>query len=294
MQRLNAFTSGLVFVLAIAFSLVAQLVASFTLITTTDAVAKEFITICAVVAIQVCNLLAVVIVMRISKDEKDKLIHKPALTNSIWSVIVALITMVGFFSVSIMFSNALAGLGIGGSDIEYSGAVLVIFIIDVVIIAPICEELLFRYAMFTGFARDFSPVAAVIFSATAFVLYHMNAHQMIYQFAIGIMLSLVMYKTGNVLYCIFAHAISNTLALCIPSSITVLVTQGWFVWIAIALAIGAIVASVFVVKAFKMEVGDKFAKTQGQGHSKATSIILYSLAVFLCLIFIVSSFIPQA
>ncbi len=79
-----------------------------------------------------------------------------------------------------------------------------------VIVAPICEEVIFRRILF----RRLLPMGqkfAVVISALAFGLYHSNLYQFFYATALGLLFGCVVAKTGRIRYTILLHAILNLL-----------------------------------------------------------------------------------
>ena len=78
----------------------------------------------------------------------------------------------------------------------------------VVVLAPIFEELLFRRAIINNCVR-FGEKAAILFSATAFGLFHGNLYQFFYAFGIGLLFGYIYVRTGKMIYTISLHAIVN-------------------------------------------------------------------------------------
>jgi membrane protease YdiL (CAAX protease family) len=88
-----------------------------------------------------------------------------------------------------------------------------------VLIAPICEELIFRRILF----RRLLPMGenfAILMSALAFSLFHCNLFQAVYAFALGVLFGCVIVKTGRLRYTVALHMILNFLG----SVVVVLVT----------------------------------------------------------------------
>lgn len=83
-------------------------------------------------------------------------------------------------------------------------------LLTVVIIAPIVEEIMFRHILFNHLLPD-GEMFAVVISAIAFGLFHMNFYQGFYAAALGLLFGLIMIKTGNLYYTIGLHMIINFL-----------------------------------------------------------------------------------
>lgn len=93
-------------------------------------------------------------------------------------------------------TDSLSGLSIG------------VQFVCVVVLAPIFEELLFRRAIIRHSVR-YGEKTAILFSATAFALFHGNLFQFFYAFGIGLLFGYIYVRTGKLIYTIFLHAIIN-------------------------------------------------------------------------------------
>ena len=108
---------------------------------------------------------------------------------------------------------------VGDISSMVSTGLAVTFLIPVVI-GPILEELIFRKLLIDRIRR-FGEWNAVLFSALAFGLFHMNLPQFCYAVSVGLMLGYVYVKTGKILYTIIMHILLNG-----ASSLIVLATTG--------------------------------------------------------------------
>ena len=82
--------------------------------------------------------------------------------------------------------------------------------IALVIVGPITEELLFREAIAGEMLRrGASPWSAIIVSAFAFSMVHLNLAQGCYAFPLGIMLGIIYYKTGGIVLTSLLHILNN-------------------------------------------------------------------------------------
>lgn len=89
-----------------------------------------------------------------------------------------------------------------------SGISIGVQFVCVVVLAPIFEELLFRRAIIRHCVR-YGEKTAILFSATAFALFHGNLYQFFYAFGIGLLFGYIYVRTGKVIYTVFLHAIIN-------------------------------------------------------------------------------------
>lgn len=87
-------------------------------------------------------------------------------------------------------------------------------ILMTVLIAPVCEELMFRKLMLDRI-RNYGEKTAIFFSALCFGLFHGNLTQFLYAFSVGLFLGYVYCKTGKVIYTMIMHAMLNLISSCI-------------------------------------------------------------------------------
>lgn len=82
--------------------------------------------------------------------------------------------------------------------------------LTMVIMAPVCEELLFRRVLINRI-RQYGDKAAVLVSSVTFALCHGNFYQFFYAFGIGLVFGYIYIKTGKLRYTIIFHMIINFL-----------------------------------------------------------------------------------
>ncbi len=78
----------------------------------------------------------------------------------------------------------------------------------VVIVAPIMEEYVFRYLPYRKLG-GYDPRLYVLWTAIAFGLFHMDLVQSTYTMVVGLVLGVVMIKTGSLKYVIGLHMMFN-------------------------------------------------------------------------------------
>lgn len=91
-------------------------------------------------------------------------------------------------------------------------------IIATVFLAPIVEELVYRFAIFeclqVGFhKRQFGILFAIIASSAFFAFMHASVMHLIPTFLLGVFLCIVYVSTKNILFSIAAHVVYNLLSL---------------------------------------------------------------------------------
>jgi uncharacterized protein len=88
--------------------------------------------------------------------------------------------------------------------------------VQIVLLAPIVEELFFRGLLFGVLALNESPRATILFSSLLFMLahhpYYNSAATLLLIFLMGIVLGVLRKQTGSLWPCIALHSINNFLA----------------------------------------------------------------------------------
>lgn len=96
---------------------------------------------------------------------------------------------------------------------QMSGQILnlpfVVSFFFIAILAPVCEELIFRGIIYSGYRKSGNILRAGLFSAILFSLMHMNINQACYAFVIGILLVLLKEVTGSLWAPIIYHVVFN-------------------------------------------------------------------------------------
>lgn len=79
--------------------------------------------------------------------------------------------------------------------------------------APIGEEIMFRWGIMGHLLRrNISVPTAILVSAVLFGLMHMNPAQVFFAAAMGIMLGILYWRSGNILWPIILHVLNNSVA----------------------------------------------------------------------------------
>ena len=86
---------------------------------------------------------------------------------------------------------------------------IVVSFIAIAIVPPIIEEVLFRGIILRGFLKIYSPIVAIILSASLFAVIHINIWQMVPAFIAGLALGWIYYRSKSLLLVIFSHAVFN-------------------------------------------------------------------------------------
>lgn len=97
-------------------------------------------------------------------------------------------------------------------DMQPSLLVYILFFINICILAPIYEELLFRGILLRRFTLRWSPQKSIIVSSIIFGIIHLNPINVVFAFALGCVLGYAYLKTKNIVIPMLLHSFSNFLA----------------------------------------------------------------------------------
>jgi membrane protease YdiL (CAAX protease family) len=84
--------------------------------------------------------------------------------------------------------------------------------VNLAVIAPVKEELLFRGLILGGFLWRYGIRKAIMVSAAIFALFHLNPYQFLSAFAIGLFLAWLFCRTRSLWPCLVTHGLYNGLA----------------------------------------------------------------------------------
>lgn len=149
---------------------------------------------------------------------KDRKIEKmygiiPNKKAALWKygaiVIISAAMCVGLNNLIIISNlSAISASYEGTSEALYS-APIKMQILCLVILIPICEELVFRGLMFKRIRERAGFVQSAVYSALVFGIFHGNLVQMLYGFVLGMLLAYMYEKYGSVKAPIIGHVIMN-------------------------------------------------------------------------------------
>lgn len=149
-------------------------------------------------------------------------------------VVAAAVLMIGMYLPTTWYGYLTQVMGIspdaGSIDIKTPSAV-VMLVIASVILAPIFEETIYRGVLLHGLKQERSAVAAVLLSALAFMLMHLNPLQVVFQFVLGAVAAVIVLRTKRLLPSIILHASSNALALVVEFTPFAAVLGGCISWL---------------------------------------------------------------
>lgn len=144
-------------------------------------------------------------------------------------------------------SSILTNLLLAGTDtVDYANETvaeqpLMIALVFTVLLAPIFEELIFRWLLLDHllFLGDSS---ALLISALFFGLFHTNLYQFFYAFAVGLVLGYVRIMTGRVFWNILLHMFINLFCGILPSYLPM---EEWIDMLLGLVVLGSIAYAIF-------------------------------------------------
>ena len=77
--------------------------------------------------------------------------------------------------------------------------------------AAVCEEILFRGAVFSGLNKPGKGVMAITITAILFAIMHMSIYRLMPTFLLGMVLGYLTWRTGSIYNSMFAHFVNNSI-----------------------------------------------------------------------------------
>lgn len=161
--------------------------------------------------------------------------------------------------------------------------------VTMVVMAPVCEEILFRKVLIDRI-RLYGDKAAILVSSVVFGLSHGNFYQFFYAFGIGLVLAYIYIQTGKLRYTISFHMIINFLGSIVALHIgnDPLLTVGYSIFMLGAVLAGTVL---FFINQRKLLLHPGLMETWGKGAFKVLFLNLGMILFFLLstVIFAISS-----
>lgn len=125
------------------------------------------------------------------------------------------VSVIGNFS-STLISGILSVFGLApqlsGLSIPKGGPAILIFAVNIAVLQPVIEELVFRGVVFNSMRR-FGDSFALLISSILFALFHGNLAQAPNAFVVGLVLGYFVLCTGSLWTGIIIHVVYNTMIL---------------------------------------------------------------------------------
>ena len=193
---------------------------------------------------------------------------------------------------------------------------LILAIVLMAVLPAVFEELIFRGIILNGLRSKMGDVAAIFLSAAMFAFMHGSVQQLIYQFALGVVIAWMVVRTGSLISGMIIHFLNNAMVLILGyidlhyGGLTM--SYNAWQWVICVVLVLVAAALLFVIEKFyfkhknheiaeKNQQNDektdenlsKEAKTQQDLKAKPYPILLWisiGVSVVLCLINTLNSF----
>ena len=145
---------------------------------------------------------------------KDKLTEVFSIRKINWRTFFGVIAFTMAASPLVTLVNLVSQLFVENTVTTNSGQFLslhpLLLVFFVGILAPVCEEAVFRGAIFSGYKKEGNVWKGILISALLFGLLHMNINQASYAFVIGILLGFLLEATGSIFSTMLFHILVNS------------------------------------------------------------------------------------
>jgi uncharacterized protein len=125
----------------------------------------------------------------------------PALLVASFGATILLLEMAGWIPMPESFRQ--------GITQQMEQAYWLLFLLPVVVVAPVAEELFFRGLLLRGYLARYSATTAIWGSAILFAVFHLNPWQAIVALPLGVAYAWLALRTGSVLPSMLSHAMVN-------------------------------------------------------------------------------------
>ena len=157
---------------------------------------------------------------------KDKVTEVLSIKKIKWTTVFGVVAFTMASSPLVTLVNLVSQLFVDNTVTASSEQFLsmhpLVLLFFVGILAPVCEEVVFRGAIFGGYKKDGNVFKAVLASGILFGLLHMNINQASYALVIGLLLGFLVEATGSIFSSILFHMLinsSNVLMMIVSNSI---------------------------------------------------------------------------
>ena len=214
----------------------------------------------------VANTAIVLTFVFLNKNTQNQIIQKPKFGKTLLYIAITVLAFFMLYPIVVCTDSLLYKLNIPIGEIGFSLNQQNPFasILALVIIAPICEELLFRGLIFKGL-KKYGKAFSITISALLFALFHCSPNQFVNPMIMGLIFASIMYKENNILYTISMHITCNLLAY-IVTYFNIKLYYNHFSYIILAIILFAIVLTcliLYIIKNNKASIKQKLGQDKG-------------------------------
>ena len=156
-----------------------------------------------------------------------------------------------------------------------------------IIVAPVVEEYVFRKQLLDR-CGCYGEKTAMVFSALAFGLFHMNFYQFFYAFGVGLILAYVYLRTRSLRYPVLIHMIINFLGSAVP---LFMISHGLEVYLLAAdlgLAVAGLVVAIVHRKRFSLSPAPCELPREGRAKTVYGNVAFLLFALFCGVMFVLA------
>ncbi len=159
--------------------------------------------------VQEIYIIAPIVAILTCREKPNEIVgfHKFRPSSVVWILllVVLLEPIIQFLSIIMSFPEWGAASEIAESD------TVIQTLFGSCLLAPFCEEFVFRGVMFPGYKKSCSFLTSIILTSVCFGLLHADLYQLLYTMVGGFFFALVLQATGSFWASFVAHALNNTL-----------------------------------------------------------------------------------
>lgn len=281
MNKIKLSHGSLAFLLAVISSLVIQFLGALFLANLTDD-AYDVASYVLMAVLQGANIVIALLIFKKTGVEKEEILLPVKTKTAGKSALVLIVTLISSYMLVVWINLALERFGVRTGSIRVDGYFFILALIVTGILAPIGEEIVYRFILLSGLREKFSPFTSICLSAFAFAFMHFNPYQTVYQIVFGIVLGLVVTKSGNIAYSIIMHALNNVIVLLLallPSFDGYLVSHGALLCLAIMLFVVGMVVVFFIFRS-----KDRKKEPSVNYNKRKEGFVFYLIAFSICLL----------
>lgn len=131
----------------------------------------------------------------------------------LWGLAAVVVAVILAVATQALFGEFSSSAGDLAEDLAENKLIFAVFLLTIMIGAPIAEEIFFRGFLFGALVKKrLPPVWAVVVSAAVFSLIHLEPVRIILLFGIGLILGLARWLTRSTTTAIVAHVVNNSVS----------------------------------------------------------------------------------
>lgn len=158
----------------------------------------------------------------------------PKIAHVGWGCLATAFLIVLMLPLNDWFVQLIVKMGFAEPSVDLPLQVVPLVLIACVLPA-VSEELVFRGTVAKTLERSSNKLAALAISGALFSLFHLNAAQTLHQFVLGMLLTLLVFRSGSVWTASLVHLFNNLVAVALTFAVTdeSVFVNYWYVFVPI-------------------------------------------------------------